>query len=151
MYNVFLKIKSLFPLWSYEWKRACEQSDVCGVAAGVGGSFDWVQPDQSPFNKVAKETLLLHDVLPHMLLQGALETPRAGPNTGATRRGCEHLSEELLTPWRWGAPPPRPPFPSPSPGPSVTERTAVNTQHGFNKAYNLRNQCSECQWVSAAP
>lgn len=43
------------------------------------------------------------------------------------------------------SPPPRPPFPSPSPGPSVTERTAVNTQHGFNKAYNLRNQCSECQ------
>lgn len=105
MYNVFLKIKSLFPLWSYEWKRACEQSDVCGVAAGVGGSFDWVQPDQSPFNKVVKETLLVHDVLPHMLLQGALETPRAGPNTGATRRGCEHLSEELLTPMTLRSPP----------------------------------------------
>lgn len=28
---------------------------------------------------------------------------------------------------------------------SVTERTAVNTQHDFNKAYDLRNQCSECQ------
>lgn len=67
MYNVFLKMKSLFPLWSYEWKHACEQSDVFCVAAGVGGSLDWVQPDQSPFNEVVKETLLLHDVLPQLL------------------------------------------------------------------------------------
>lgn len=80
-----------------------------------------------------------------MLLQGVLETLLAGPITGATRRGCEHLSEELLTPKTLRSRPARPHFPSPSPGPSVTERTAVNTQHGFNKAYNLRNQCGECQ------
>lgn len=40
-----------------------------------------------------------------MLLQGALETPLAGPITGATRRGCEHLSEELLTPMTLRSPP----------------------------------------------
>lgn len=80
-----------------------------------------------------------------MLLQGVLETLLAGPITGATRRGCEHLSEELLTSMTLRSRPPQPHFPLPSPGPSVTERTAVNTQHGFNKAYNFGNQCSECQ------
>lgn len=72
-----------------------------------------------------------------------------GDTTG--RANYRGYKERLWAPVR-GAPytndveePPRPPFPSPSPGPSVTEPTAVNTQHGFNKAYNLRNQCSECQ------
>lgn len=110
MYNVFSKIKSLFPLWSYEWKRAWEQSDVCCVAAGVGGSFDWVQPDQSPFNKVVKETLLLHDVLPQFLCYWCYCKVRwrhhwQGQIQGLQGEAVSTCQRSSLHQWRWGAPP----------------------------------------------
>lgn len=92
--------------------------------------------DPSPLNSVLRETHLGH-VLPQCCckmswrhdLQDQLEELQ-----GEAGSACQRSSA-------------RPPELSPRTG-SVTERTAVNTQHDFNKTHDLRNQCSERQLFS---
>lgn len=91
------------------WVETCMGTEWRVLCCGRRGWIIWLGTTRSiavqQSGEVNSSSSWYPATIP-MLLQGALETPLAGPNTGATRRGCEHLSEELLTPMTLRSPPP---------------------------------------------